>query len=354
MTSGGMTGLRDLVEEGLAAGLYSGAAAGIVTPDSRQLEYVGTHAYGDDRPVTADSLFDLASVTKTFTAAVLLRLVEEGRVRLDDPVGRVLPVGSGPGASEITLRMLLTHTSGLPAISFLWRDSPGLAPEERLAGVLATELESAPGAEYRYSCLGYIGAAAYAKKVTGIRLERLLDELVAGPLGLGSVGYGPVDATAAVATEEEPWAQRGLVRGEVHDETSWFLGGRTGNAGLFGTAGDVLNFAGSFVRGDLLGPESLTSAVSDQLSASLGAEYGQGLGPRIGDKDIFGDVQAFGHPGFTGTLWFVIPEARTAAVLLTNRVHPSRDRVDLDPFRRRFVEWVALAGGDGSMASAVP
>jgi CubicO group peptidase (beta-lactamase class C family) len=338
-----MTGLRDLVEEGLAAGLYSGAAAGIVTPDGRQLEYVGTHAFGDDRPVSAYSLFDLASVTKTFTAAVLLRLVEEGRVRLDDPVGRVLAVGSGPGASEITLRMLLAHTSGLPAISFLWRDSPGLAPEERLAGVLATELESAPGAEYRYSCIGYIGAAAYAEKLTGMRFDLLLEEFVTGPLALGSVGYGPVDAAAAVATEEEPWAQRGLVRGEVHDETSWFLGGRSGNAGLFGTAGDVLSFAETFLNGSLLSNESLSAASNDQLSPDLGVEYGQGLGPRIGDQDVFGEVRAFGHPGFTGTMWVVIPESRTAAVLLTNRVHPSRDRVDLDSFRRRFTEWAALA-----------
>jgi CubicO group peptidase (beta-lactamase class C family) len=244
--------------------------------------------------------------------------------------------------------MLLTHTSGLPDVSFLWRDSPGIAPEERLGAVLGTPLESAPGAEYRYSCIGYIGAAAYAQKVTGIPFPELLEHQVTGPLGLSSVRYGPVDPATAVATEEQPWAGRGLLRGEVHDETSWFLGGVSGNAGLFGTAGDVLAFAHSFADGGLLGPAALRDATTDQLAADMVAPHGQGIGPWIADHDIFGDVEAFGHPGFTGTLWVVIPHTGTAAVLLTNRVHPSRDRVDLDPFRRRFTAWAAGIGGPAS------
>lgn len=336
-----MTGLQELLEEGLDAGLYSGAAAGVWTPDGRELAVVGTHAYGDATPVGADSLFDLASVSKTFTAAVLLKLVESGRVSLDDEVGPVLPVGSGEGASGITLRMLLTHTAGLPDISFLWRDSPGIAPEERLAAVVAAPLQSAPGAEYRYSCIGYIAAAAYAEKVTGQRFPVLLAELVTGPLGLTSVQYGPVDPASAVATEEEPWAGRGLLRGEVHDETSWFLGGVSGNAGLFGTAGDVLTFAHSYLDGRLLGPATLREATTDQLGPGVEAPHRQGIGPWISDRDVFGEIEAFGHPGFTGTLWLVAPQTNTAAVLLTNRVHPSRDRVDLDPFRRRFAAWAA-------------
>lgn len=336
-----MTSLQELLDEGLASGLYSGAAAGIWTPDARELAFAGTHAYGDPSPVGAESLFDLASVSKTFTAAVLLKLVESGRVGLDDEVAAVLPVGSGMGASGITLRMLLTHTAGLPDISFLWRDSPGIAPEERRDAVLATPLQSAPGAEYRYSCIGYIAAAAYAEKVTGESFPVLLDELVTGPLGVTSVRYGPVAPASAVATEEEPWAGRGLVRGEVHDETSWYLGGVSGNAGLFGTADDVLTFAHSFVDGRLLGPAALHEATTDQLAAGIESPHGQGIGPWIADRDVFGDVEAFGHPGFTGTLWLAIPETGTAAVLLTNRVHPSRDRVDLDPFRRRFAAWAA-------------
>ena len=324
--------LREFLEEGLAAGLYSGAAAGVVTPEGRTVAVAGTHAYGDERAVDADSLFDLASVSKTFTAAVLLRLVESGQVGLDDSVSGVLPIAD----KSITLRMLLLHTSGLPAESFLWRDSPELAPENRLDAVLSTPLAAPPDTTHLYSCLGYIAAGAYAERTTGASLADLLDELVCRPLGLTSIGFGPVDSARAVATEEEPWAGRGLVRGEVHDETNWYLGGRVGNAGLFGTADDLLTFAASFLDACLLGPQLVQLATTDQLEPRHGSPYGQGVGPRIRDHDLFGEVDAVGHAGFTGTMWLAIPRSGAAGVLLTNRVHPRRDRVTIDPLRRRF------------------
>jgi CubicO group peptidase (beta-lactamase class C family) len=332
--------LSEILEEGLAAGLYSGAAAAVLTPEGRTNAFAGTHAYGDEHAVGPGSLFDLASVSKTFTAAVLLRLAETGRVGLDDPVAPLLPIAD----DSITLRMLLTHTSGLPAESFLWRDSPGLAPGERIDAVLSTPLVAAADSTYLYSCLGYIASGVYAERVTGTSLAGLLDELVCRPLGLASVGFGPVDRESAVATEEEPWVGRGLVRGEVHDETNWYLGGRVGNAGLFGSVDDVLTFAASFLDDRLLGPEALPLATTDQLEPRHGAAYGQGLGPRIRDRELFGEVDAFGHAGFTGTMWLAIPARAVAAVLLTNRVHPHRDRADIDPFRRRFSAWAATRG----------
>lgn len=330
--------LREFLEEGLASGLYSGAAAGIVTPHGRTSAFAGTHADGDERAVSADSLFDLASVSKTFTAAALLRLVASGRLTLDDPVSDVLPVAD----ASITLRMLLAHTSGLPAESFLWRESPGLAPEERIDVVLSSPLVAPPDTTHLYSCLGYIAAGTYAERTTGTSLADLVEELVCRPLGLTSVGFGPVDRAQAVATEEEPWAGRGLVRGEVHDETNWYLGGKVGNAGLFGTADDVLTFAASFLDDRLLGPELLRLGTTDQLEPRHGALYGQGLGPRIRDRELFGGVDAVGHAGFTGTMWLAIPATGIAAVLLTNRVYPHRDRADIDPFRRRFSALAAI------------
>lgn len=324
--------LRELLDEGLAAGLFSGAAAGIVTPHGRVTAVAGTHAYGDDRAVGADSLFDLASLSKTFTAAVVLRLAQNEQLSLDDRVSSLLPVAE----PVITLRMLLAHTSGLPAESFLWRESPGLAPEERIDAVLSSPLVASPDSAHLYSCLGYIAAGAYAERTTGMSLAALLDELVCRPLGLTSVGYGPVDRSQAVATEDEPWVGRGLVRGEVHDETNWYLGGQAGNAGLFGTADDVVTFAASFLDDRLVGRELRRLAITNQLEPRHGAAYGQGLGPRIRDRELFGEIDAVGHAGFTGTMWLAIPDSGIAAALLTNRVHPHRDRVDLDPFRRRF------------------
>jgi CubicO group peptidase (beta-lactamase class C family) len=330
-------GLRGLLDDGLAAGLFSGAAAGVLTPAGRATAYAGVHAFGDRRGVDETSLFDLASVSKTATAAAVLRLVRAGSVRLDDRVADVVPVAD----PAITLRMLLTHTSGLPAESFLWRDAPGIPAAQRLDTVLATPLESAPDAVHRYSCLGYIAAGAYAERVTGVPLADLIREHVAGPTGAGTLGFGPVDPTTAVATEEEPWAGRGLVRGEVHDELNWFLGGRVGNAGLFGTAEDVLALAAGFLDDALLGPELWRAATTDQLEPRHDAPYGQALGPRVRDPDLFGGADAIGHGGFTGTMWIAIPDRGIAGALLTNRVHPNRDRVDLGPFRRRFSEWAA-------------
>lgn len=332
--------LLALLQEGHAQGLFSGAAAAVSTPAGRAEAYVGTHAYGDSREVGPSSLFDLASLTKTFTAVIVLDLVRRGVLDLDEPVVRWRAVGAGPGADHITLRMLLSHTSGLPADSHVWRGSR-TPPEGRLALVLATELESAPGAVHRYSCLGYIAAGAIAELASGRQLPELLDEVVRSPLGLETISYGPVDHDAAVATEDKSRVGRGMVRGEVHDELNHFLGGRVGNAGLFGAAPDVLRFAESFLDGSLLGSTVTGLMTTDALEPRHGAAYGQALGPRLGDREIFGDLPAFGHPGFTGTMWLAEPSRGIAATLLTNRVHPRREHVDINPFRRRFTHSLA-------------
>lgn len=333
--------LADLLEEGRALGLFSGAAAGVSAPAGRIVAEVGTLASNESDPVDARSLFDLASVTKTFLAAAVVRLAGQGRLDLDASVAGILPVGAGGGADAITLRMLLTHVAGLPAQSLLWRD-PAIPPDERVAKVLAAPLESAPDAVHRYSCVGYVAAGAVVERVTGSALSAVLGELVMRPLRL-SVGFGPVDPARAVATEDQPWTGRGLVRGEVHDELSWFLGGQVGNAGLFGTAGDVLGFAEAFLDDRLFSAEERRLLTTSALAPRHRAPYGQALGPRLRDRDLVGGVDAIGHGGFTGTMWFALPGRGTAAVLLTNRVHPHRDLVDLGPFRRRFAAWVEAA-----------
>lgn len=337
--------LQHLLREGLSTGLYSGAAAGISTPFGRGLASAGTHALDDPTPVTQDSQFDLASLTKTFTAAAIVKLAEQGVLDLDDPVASILPIGHGRGAERITLRMLLTHVSGLPAESFVWKDAT-VPADQRVQRVITSALESAPDADFRYSCVGYISAGAVAEQITGRSLAQLISELITEPLGLSSVEFGPVDPRRAVATEEKPWVGRGTVRGEVHDELNNYLGGRAGNAGLFGSARDILSFAESFLDGRLLDSASLAEVTANGLRPSHGAGFGHGLGPRIDDPDFFGKAHGFGHIGFTGTLWFADPRTGLAAALLTNNVHPHRDHADLKPFRHRFMDWAtSLAAG---------
>jgi CubicO group peptidase (beta-lactamase class C family) len=273
----------------------------------------------------------------------------------------VLPVGEGPGAAAVTLRHLLTHTGGFPPSSLWWQDDAG---DRLLDRVLAHPLEASPGRRHTYSCLGYIAAGRVLEVATGTPLDRLVADRVLTPLGASSARFGPVDPATAVATETQP--HRGDVRGHVHDELAHALGRPVGNAGLFGTADDVLALGEMLLRdgrgraGRVLAPATtrllLDPAIppgpgpgqghgprSAQASA-LG--YGQAIGFRVGDPVFMGSVRGVGHTGFTGTSLVVDPARRTATVLLTNRVHPTRVGTDVNTLRRGLAEAVAGAVPD--------
>ena len=332
--------LQELLELGVEQKLFTAAAAGVSSAAGRVVVAAGTYAEDDPTPIRSRTVFDLASVTKTFTAAAAVRLAEQGRVDLDQPVRELVEVGTGDGAREITLRMLLTHVSGLPAESMTWRERATPA-EDRLGRVLASPLQSRPGVRHNYSCVGYIAVGAVLEAATGATLPSLISELVVEPLGLESLSFGPVPPETAAATEAQPWAGQGMLRGEVHDELSRYLGGRVGNAGLFADAADVLAFAESFLDDRLFAGDTRRMLTTDQLTPAQRAPYGQAVGPRVRDREFLGDVDGLGHPGFTGTMWFVAPRQGVAAALLTNRVHPNRDRTDLTGFRQRFSAWAA-------------
>lgn len=351
------TQLRQLLAEGLAARLYSGAAAAVVTPEHSPMTVtVGTHSYHDQTSVSVDSLFDLASVTKTIVAAAVVSLIEEGLIEPDEPVAPYLAVGSGPGANSITLRQLLTHTAGLPANSFVWKDAH-MTEEGRLTAALTPLLESAPDTIFRYSCLGYIAAGKLAEKITGKPLDSLVAERITAPLNLKTMTFGPVSAKRALATENESYIGRGQVHGEVHDELAWSLGSRVGNAGIFASASDLLAFARMFLQHErsnnrAMHEEGLRLMSQSTLRPEHGTEFGHGMGLRIADPNFMGKVNGIGHTGFTGTMLMIDPERDTAAVLLTNRVNPSRNLVNLNPFRIRFNTIIAaastqLSGGCG-------
>ncbi|HEY4224739.1 MAG TPA: serine hydrolase domain-containing protein [Pseudolysinimonas sp.] len=301
----------------------------------------------DERsPVTATTLFDLASITKTFSAHTALSLVDAGQAELDAPIGEILPSYHSGRRAAVTLRHLLAHTSGLPAEWLGWRapllaslsgspeatrltESPLLERRRQLLDdLLSTALGSEPGEEFVYSCAGYNTAMLYLEHATGRPWPELVREHTLEPLGLTTLTVRPA-RQAAVATEYEPVYRRGVVRGDAHDEAAWSLGGHAANAGLFGTGRDLLSFGeailwgGDRVRGDWM--------------------WG-GLGLRIGDREWGAATpRARTHIGFTGTLLHLDRESGTTIVLLTNRVHPSResDIVDL----RQAVVAAVLAGG---------
>ncbi|MER5647771.1 serine hydrolase domain-containing protein [Streptosporangium sp. NPDC002524] len=328
---------------------------------------------GERPPALRDSIFDLASITKLFTTAVILSLAEDGLLGLDEPVAAWLsgagrgghggqgghdsydshdshdsPDGhdshGGPGgyggAPEVTLRHLLTHTAGLPPGRRAHEEIPGDGPEVRAARmerILSTPPIGPAGERYLYSDVGLITAGRVAEIAGGASLDELARARVVDPLGLPDTGYRPAASLLPriVATEHKPERPGpGCVRGEVHDETAHGLGGVAGHAGIFSTAGDLVRFAEALRTGGapVLGPGAVAEITRDH--GVRGADFRHGLGVRIGDPAIVGPLaDAYGHSGFTGTSLVVDPGRALTVVLLTNNVHPLRGRAGIRDLR---------------------
>lgn len=387
--------IADRVNESLAAGIGSGAVVqvrhgGRVVTDYSAgvlLSYDGTGSRlpeGDQPAVHPDTWFDLASLTKVVSTMTLLTLVRRGELALDAPIGEHLPTYQGsedPRRGDVTLRHLLTHTSGLPAVWGGWRD-PLTAylrahPDQLLAGwpaddraaliasLLAVELEHRPGSHWEYSCVGYNTAMLLAEAATSLNWPELVHQCVLEPLSLvGQMAFG-ADPSHCAATEVEPHLGRGVVWGQVHDESSWSLGGACANAGLFGSAaavavlGEVIR-TGHTPEGEphfdpeLMWANALPAILGRELADPVESPWGHSLGLRIGQVAWMGahGRHSRGHTGFTGTSVQIDRDEAVTIVVLTNRVHPTRDG---DPGHRlraavadQVWEWVE-AGAPGSV-----
>jgi CubicO group peptidase (beta-lactamase class C family) len=321
-------------------------AAGLHTAEPRLLHVAGD-AQRDAtarRPMTADTVFDLASLTKVVaTLPILLYLVGRGEVGLDRPVSRYLPAFDGPGKNAVTVRQLLLHISGLPAERryYLYlRDAA-----EILAAALTEPLVAEPGTVFCYSDVGFIALGELAAAVAGCGLDELVQDVVSTPLGLTSTRYRPpaewadwiaateiVGGTSAGATgggngEPGGTGQTGRAKvGVVHDENAEALGGVAGHAGLFGTASDLARYAAAWA-GNGSPMEGLRAEALRCQTEGLGGRRGLGWGLRGDRYDNMGDgwpATGAGHTGFTGTSLSVDPHSGLWAVLLTNAVHFGR------------------------------
>jgi CubicO group peptidase (beta-lactamase class C family) len=301
-------------------------------------------------PVTRDTIFDLASVTKTFTTIAVMQQVDAGLVELDEPVAAYLPAFAANGKDDVTVRDLLTHTGGLPAWLPLYSRYDTV--EERFAAVLAVAPTAEPGEAYVYSDLGLITLGLLVEEVTGQPLDAVVRDGITAPLGMDDTMYNPPAALVdrIAATEEQPWAGRPLIRGEVHDENAWSLGGVAGHAGLFSTAGDLAVLARTLLNGGRYGDVRIleTETVRDLLR-NENAEFegdSHGLGFELDQRwymDGMSSPVTFGHTGYTGTSVVIDPLADSFVILLTNRVHPSRDWGSNNPARRAVARDVARA-----------
>jgi CubicO group peptidase (beta-lactamase class C family) len=317
----------ELIDAAVGDGVVPGAvlAAGLRGAEPALLHVAGD-AQRDDaakRPMTAGTVFDLASLTKVVaTMPCVLHLVGRGEVGLDEPARRYLPAFAGPGKDGVTVRHLLAHTSGLPDQCRYYRYLAHA--EEVRSAALAEPLVAAPGTAVCYSDVGFIVLGELAAAVAGCGLDDLVRETVCAPLGLEATRYQPPGdwADRIAATE----IVRGTAKvGVVHDENAEMLG-VAGHAGLFGTAADLARFAAAWA-GDGSPPTGLRAGALACQTEGLGGRRGLGWGLRHDGWDNMGDgwpATGAGHTGFTGTSLSVDPRSGLWAVLLTNAVHFGR------------------------------
>ncbi|MFB4421836.1 serine hydrolase domain-containing protein [Streptomyces sp. QL37] len=328
-----------LLAEGRARRVCSGAAWSVGSsrgPVDRG--WLGTRSWGGAE-LDGTDLWDLASVTKPVVGLVVMALAERGALSLDATVGELLPRYRDTDKARLTVTGLLTHTSGLPGRVPMYRDH---TTREALLTALGTlPLRSGPGVRVEYSSQGFILLGLIAEHAGGQGLETLVAELVCAPLGLKDTGFNPApgDRVRAVATERCPWRGR-TVAGEVHDENAAVLGGIAGHAGLFATLADTERLAVCLAGGarELLRPETfalMTAPHTDGLNLRRALAW-QGQDPADSPVGPSFGPASYGHTGFTGTSVWVDPGAGRYAVLLTNRVHPTREGDGIVGLRREF------------------
>jgi serine-type D-Ala-D-Ala carboxypeptidase len=319
-----------VVERGIKAGGYPGASVVVGRKGVAVFEKgFGKLSWSDNStPVDAErTIYDIASLSKVVgTTTAIMILYDEKKIGLDDPVVSYIPTFGGGDKDKVTIRMLLTHTSGLPAGRDIWRIAQ--TPLEARALVLSTSLEGRPGMQYIYSDLGADVLGLLVEVVSGEPLDKFLERRVFEPLGMNETMYRPADSLKYRVAPTEVTPPRGYpLRGEVHDENAYALGGVAGHAGLFSTAADLSVFAQMMLNGGEYNGVQIISKPTVELF-TLRAFGHRALGWDTADGDYgsgrYLGPTAYGHTGFTGTSMWIDPERQMFVILLTNRVHAAR------------------------------
>lgn len=326
---------------------------GAVLLVTREGETCFHRAYGhgdlfDHQAVTTETVFDLASLTKPLaTALAVLDLIDGGSLSLGQKMGDLFPAGAAAPTADISLRQLLNHTSGLAAWHPYFQVLKHMPVDERRARLLelllAEPLAAPPGSRFCYSDLGYLLLGAIVAAVSGEGLDTYLAGRMFAPLGIQHLRFAPLSQPLpfspdrVAATELCPWRGE-LLKGRVHDDNAYVLGGVAGHAGLFGTAaavGHLLELLLKAYHGDNGGPLSPAMVRyawrrKRDTPHGLGFDFPAAAQSSAGGRFSFASV---GHLGFTGTSFWIDLPRRIAVVLLTNRVHPTRYHCAIRDFR---------------------
>lgn len=335
----------------MAVGLKEHAAPGATLAVGRYGRLVHLKAYGRldtaiaSSPVDVNTMYDMASLTKviaTTTAAMMLE--EEGQLDLDRTVASYLPEFNAPDKAAITMRMVMTHRGGLEAFAALYKTFKGR--EQYLQQINLRPLKSVPGTEMVYSDWDMILTQLVIEKITGIPLDKFVDEKIFRPLGMTGTMYTP-DASLKprIAPTEIDTARGGLVWGKVHDENADAIGGVAGHAGLFSTAPDLSIFAVMLLNGgEYNGVRLVKAATVARWTAPQGRGSSRALGwdtpSQNSSAGHYFPPRSFGHTGFTGTSIWIDPTRDLFVILLTNRVDPTRNTTRVFALRRDIADAV--------------
>jgi len=346
--------LQHLLDRAVLDSAFPGAVAVVGRRDRVLATVSAGHLDWAPSPAPDDrTLWDMASLTKVvaLTSSVMI-LVEQGKIDLDAPVQKYLPEWKGPYKDRVTVRHLITHQSGLPGWRPVYKEAT--TPEQAIKLVIETPLDTAPGVRMVYSDLGAILLAQIVQRVTGQRIDAYAHDHVFGPLKMNDTQYLPDKSLLPriAPTEVDPWRQR-LVRGEVHDENAFAMGGVSGHAGLFSTARDVTRLTQAYLNGGTLdgvriwSPETIKLFTTVQDSTFSNRALGWETPTGTNSAGHVMKRPAFGHTGFTGTSIWIDPANDLFVVLLTNRVNPTRQNLKIGGVRQAVADMAEAVSAAG-------
>ena len=312
-------------------------------------------------PMVEDTIFDLASLTKVIaTTTAVMQLVEQGKLRLEDPVEHYWPEFGTNGKKDIRVRELLTHMSGMRA--GLNGDLSWSGYDEALEQVAAEKLVHPPGKSFLYSDINFIVLGELVARVSGQSLGSYCARQIFDKLGMKDTGFKP-DAARLAKIAPTTFLNGTLLQGDVHDPTAYKMGGVSGHAGLFSTADDLASFAQMMLNGgtmngsQILQLASIAAMTARQQEVNGNGWWGLGweIAPRFNSNNDFVPANSFGHSGYTGTLLWIEPDSKSYVIILTNRVHPHGNG-DVKPLRNDVLRFVVgmlspLSNGDSKERS---
>lgn len=339
--------IDSVIKEAIAAKNIPGAV--VLVGHNGHVIYRKAYGYRALEPrhelMTADTIFDIASLTKVIvTTTCVMQLVEEGKVKPNDPVDKYIPEFAQNGKEDVTVRQLLTHYSGLAPdldLASMWG---GKAAAYNMA--FSQKPDNPPGSRFVYSDINFITLGALVERVSGESLDRYAQEHIFAPLGMTHTRFLPPASWRAKIAPTQYDDTGHMLRGEVHDPTARRMGGVAGHAGVFSTADDLSKFAQALLSGTkILSPLTIDKMTSPQQPPNATDVRGFGWDidtPYASNRGDLLPVGSFGHTGFTGTSLWIDPVTDTYIILLANAVHP-RGQGSAISLRTRVASAVAAA-----------